>query len=75
MKTENNKTNEPHKFALSLFQRLNLKISNKDVSLQTLSICYTLKKQQCKNGRLIIITPPWNDGFELPDGSYLMSDI
>ena len=38
------KTNEPHKFVLSLFQRLDLKISNKQVALQNLSISMHLEK-------------------------------
>ena len=34
MNTENSKTNEPHEFALNLSQRLDLRSSNKDVTLQ-----------------------------------------
>ena len=32
-------------------------------------------KQQYKNNKLKIIAPTWNDEFELPDGSYSVSDI
>ena len=32
-------------------------------------------RKQCKNNKLIIIVPTWNDEFELPDGSYSVSDI
>ena len=35
---ENSKTNDPHKFILNLPQRLDLRSSNKQVVLQTLSI-------------------------------------
>ena len=38
MNTEISKTNEPHKFVLNLSQRLNFRSSNKNVSLQNLSI-------------------------------------
>ena len=38
MNTGNSKTNEPHKFVLSLSQRLDLKNSNKHIALQNLSI-------------------------------------
>ena len=38
---ENSKTNEPHKFALNLSQRLDLRSSNKIVALQNVSIYYT----------------------------------
>ena len=41
--TENRKTNEPHKFALKLSQRLGLRSSNKDVALQNLSVYYSWK--------------------------------
>ena len=37
----NIKENEPRKFALNLLQKLNLRSSNEDVALQTLSIYYT----------------------------------
>ena len=32
-------------------------------------------RKQCKNNKLKILTPTWNDEFELPDGSYSVSDI
>ena len=41
MNTENNKTNEPHKFVLNLSQRLDVRISNEHVAFQNLSIYYT----------------------------------
>ena len=77
MNTENNKTNEPHKFVLNLSQRLDLRSSNKHVALQNLSIYYTWKniRKQYKNNKLKTIAPIWNDEFELPDGSYSVSDI
>ena len=34
MNTKNSKTNEPHKFVLNLSQRLDLRSSNKHVTLQ-----------------------------------------
>ena len=37
MKTENRKTNGPHKFVFNLSQRLHLRRSNKYVALQSLS--------------------------------------
>ena len=77
MNTENSKNNEPHKFALNLSQRLNLKSSYKHVALQNLSIYYIWKniRKQYKNNKLRIITPKWNDEFELADCSYSVSDI
>ena len=77
MNTENTNANEPHKLVLNLSQRLNLRSSIKHVSLQNFSVYYTWKntRQQYKNNKLKIIASAWNDKFELPDGSYLVSDI
>ena len=54
MNTENNKTNEPHKFVLNLSKRLDLRSSNKHVALQNLSIYYRWKniRKQYKNNKL-----------------------
>ena len=77
MNTENSKTNEQHKFVLNLSQRLDLRSLHKHVSLQNLSVYYTWKniRKQSKNNKPKIIAPTWNDEFELPDGSYSVSDI
>ena len=39
--TENSKTNERHKFRLTLVDKLNLKGPNKNMALANLSIYYT----------------------------------
>ena len=64
-------------FILKLSQILDLRSSNKQVALQSLSIYYTWKniRKQYKNNRLKITPPTWNDECELPDGSYSVSDI
>ena len=76
-KTNDRKTNDSHKFIVNLSQRLDLRISNKRVALQNLSVYYTWKniRKQYKNNKHKIITPTWNDEFEFPDGSYSVSDI
>ena len=76
MSTESSKTNEPHKFVLNLLQSLDLKSSEKYVAPQNLSIYYWWRniRQQYKNN-ILKIAPTWNDEFELPDGSYSVSDI
>ena len=43
MKTENSKTNKPHKFVLSVSVGLDLRSTNKHVSLQKLSIYYEVE--------------------------------
>ena len=40
MNMENSKTNEPDKFIFNFSQILDLTISNKNIALQNLSICY-----------------------------------
>ena len=77
MNAENSKTNEPHKFVINLSQRLDLRSSDKHVALQNLYIYYKWKniRKQYKNNKLKIIAPTSNDEFELPDGSYSVSDI
>ena len=58
-------------------KRLYLKRSTEHVALQHLSIYSTWKniRKRYKNNKLKIIAPTWNDEFELPDGSYSVSDI
>ena len=77
MNTENSKTNEPHRFKLDLTDKLNLKNPNKNMALANLSIYYTWKniKSEYKNNKFKISAPTWNDTFDLPDGSYSISDI
>ena len=77
MNNENGKTNEPHKFRLSLSDKLNLKNPNKNIALGNLSIYYTWKniKSAYNNNKFKISAPTWNDEFDLPDGSYSIADI
>ena len=77
MNTENSKANETHKFVFNLSQRLDLGNLNKHVSLQNLSVYCTQKniRQQFKNNKLKVIVPTQNDEFELPDGSYSVSNM
>ena len=76
MNAENSKTNELHKFVLNLSQRLNLRSSNRHLVL-FLSIYYTWKNiiKQYKKNKLKIIALTQTDGFELPNGSYSVSEI
>ena len=76
MNTENSKTNEPHRFKLDLADR-NLKNPNKNMALANLSIYYTWKNitSEYNNNKFKISALTWNDTFDLPDGSYSISDI
>ena len=77
MNTGNSKTSEPHRFKLDLTDKLNLKNPNKNMALANLSIYYTWKniKSEYNNNKFKISAPTWNDTFDLPDGSYSISDI
>ena len=74
---QNSKTNEPHRFRLSLANKLTLKDPSKNMALANLSIYYTWKiiKSAHHNNKLKISAPTWNDEFDLPDGSYYIADI
>ena len=71
------KTNESNKFIYIFTDKLNLKNPNKNMALANLSIYYTWKniKSQYNNNKFKISAPTWNDTFDLPDGSYSVSDI
>ena len=51
--------------------------SGKYVALSKLSIYYTWEniKKSYKNNKFKILFPTWNEEFELPEGSYSVSDI
>ena len=75
---ENSKTNESNKYIYQFTDKLNLKTpNNKNIGLVNLSIYYTWKniKSEYNNNKFKISAPTWNDTFDLPDVSYLISDI
>ena len=65
MNSENSKTSEPHRLLLNLTDKIGLKRSDKYVGLLNLSIYYIWKN----------LAPTWNEEFELPDGSYSVTNI
>ena len=77
MNTEISKTNQPHRFRLDLTDKLNLKNPNTNMALANLSIYRTWKniKLVYSNNKCKISATTWNDAFDLPDGSYSISDI
>ena len=70
--SENSKASKPHVFKLKLTSKL-----EKLIALSNLSVYYTWKsiKSSYNNNKFKISAPTWNDEFELPDGSYSVSDI
>ena len=77
MNSKNSVTSDPHRLLLKLTDKINLKRSDKYIALSNLSIYYTWKniKTLYRNNKLKISAPTWNEEFELPDGSYSVSDI
>ena len=77
MNSENGRTSKYHVLVLKLGDKLDLRRGQKSVALSNLSIYYTWKniKSSYKNNKFKISAPTWNDEFELPDGSYSISDI
>ena len=77
MNSENSKTSEYHVLGLKLTDTLDLRRGQKTVALSNLSIYYTwkTKKSSSNNNIFKISAPTLNKKFELPDGSYSISDI
>ena len=77
MNTLNSKTDESNKFIYQFTDKLNLKNSNKNMTLANLSIYYTWKniKSEYNKNKFKISAPTWNDKSNLPDGSYSVFDI
>ena len=77
MNSKNSKRSEPHRFRLDLADKLDLKDPKKNMALANLRTYYTWKniKSKCNNNKFKISAPTWNDKFDLPDGSYSISDI
>ena len=77
MNTLNSKTNESIKFNYQFTEKFDLKNHNKNMALANSSIYCTWKnvKSLYNNNKFKISAPTWNDEFNLPDGSYSISDI
>ena len=77
MNTKNSKTNKSHRFKYDLIDKLDLRNPNKNMALGSLSIYYTWKnvKSTYNNNKFKISASTWNETFDLPDGSYNISEI
>ena len=76
MNSENSKTPQPNVLILKLTNKLDLRLGEKFIALSNISIYYTWKniKSSYNDNKFKISEPTWNDKFELPDGSYCVSD-
>ena len=77
MNSENSKTSKSHVLIAKFTNKLDLRIGEKIIVISNRSIYYTWKniKTSYNNNKFKISAPTWNDKFELPDGSYSVSDI
>ena len=77
MNSKNSKTFKPRVLILKFTDKLDLRRGENRIALSNLSIYYTWKniKSSYNNNKFKISAPTWNDEFELPDGSYSISDI
>ena len=78
MNTKNSKTNKSHRFKYDLIDKLDLRNPNKNMALGSLSIYYTWKNVKStynNNNKFKISASTWNETFDLPDGSYNISEI
>ena len=77
MNNLNSRTNESNRFVYQFTDKLYLKNPNKNIALANLSTYYTWKniKSEYNNNKFRISAPTWNDEFNLPNGSYSVSDI
>ena len=77
MNAKNSKTSASYRFKYDLIDKLDLRNPNKNMELANLSIYYTWKnvKSIYKNNKFKISASTWNEMFDLPDGSYNISEI
>ena len=77
MNSETSKTSKSNVLALKLTNKLDLRIGEKAMALSNLRIYYTWRniKNSYNNKKFEISAPIWNHKFELPDGSYSVSNI
>ena len=77
MNSENSKSSEYHVLVLKLTDKLGLRRGQKTVALSNRSIYDTWKnvKSSYNNNKFKISAPTWSEEFQLPDGSYSVSDI
>ena len=77
MNSENSETSKPHVLIFKLTNNLDLRLGEKFIALSNLSIYYSWKniKNSYNNNKFKKSAPMWNNKFELPGGSYSISDI
>ena len=77
MNSKDSNISDPHRLLHKRTDKIDLKRKDKYIALSNLNIYYTWKKikKSHKNNKFKISAPKWNEEFELPDGSYSISDF
>ena len=77
LNSENTRTSEYYVLVYKLPDKFDLRRDQNSIALSSLSIYYTWKniKSSCNSNKFKISAPTWEDEFQLPDGSYLISDV
>ena len=77
MNSENSKTSKSYFLNLKLTSKLDLRLGENVFALSNLSIYYTWRniRSSYNNNKFKKSITTWNDEFELPDGSFSVSDI
>ena len=75
--SKNSKTSDPHRLSLNLKDKIDFRRKGKCMALSILSIysTWTNIKKSYRNNKLKISPPTCHEEFELPDGSYSITDI
>ena len=75
MNSENSKTSDPRRLLLNITDKKNLRKKDKYIALSNLIKSWKNIKKSYQNNKFKISVPTWNEGFELPDRSYYISDV
>ena len=77
MNSKNSKASKHHVLILNFTDKIDFRRGEKGIALSNLSIYYTWKniEKSYSNNKFKISAPTQNDEFELPDGSYSISNI
>ena len=77
MNSENGKKSKSNVLRLKITNKLDLRIDEKVIALSNLNINYKWRniKGSYNNNKFKTSAPIWNEEFELPNGSYSVSNI
>ena len=75
--SKQSKSSKPQVSILNLADKIDFRRGEKSIALSNLSIYYEWKnmKNTYNSNKFKMSSPTWNDEFELPDGSYAISNI